>query len=180
MEKGSSSDNLQSLMSAIKSSENVETRIQLITKLGVAVPPSDSDLDSLLEFLVTLWEGFTCLDLSQCMLNKAILDVAGKYIEGCNYSCQKKILILGAQASEWCAKHLKMTLMSSDDSQEDEHYMLFFQLLLECLQFSLGCSALVANNHKLEDDELMVSLDKFICELLSLVKNLATELKVWQ
>ncbi|KAK9664773.1 hypothetical protein RND81_14G067100 [Saponaria officinalis] len=175
MEKGSSSDSLHTLMEAIKSSELVENRIQLITKLGDAVLPTDSDLCILLEFLAVLWEGFTCLDVSQCMLNKAILDVAGKFLVG-NPTCQEKFLILGTQACEWCAKHLKMTLMSSGESQEEDHYMLFFQLLSECFIFSASCLSLIANNHIL-DDALMTSLDTFSCELLSLVKDLATDLK---
>ncbi|KAL9237746.1 hypothetical protein vseg_012259 [Gypsophila vaccaria] len=165
MEKGSSSDNLHTLMEAIKASELVENRIQLITQLGADVPPTDSDLHALLEFLA-------------CMLNKAILDVASKYLGG-NPTCQERFLILGSQASEWCAKHLKMTLMSSGESQEEDHYMVFFQLLLECLEFSVGCLSLVANSHIL-DDTLMTSLDKFFCELLSLIKDLATEFKKLQ
>lgn len=45
----------------------------------------------------TLWEGFTCLDESQCLLNKAMLDVAAKYLEGDSFGGQEKFLTLGAK-----------------------------------------------------------------------------------
>ncbi|XP_021838915.1 uncharacterized protein [Spinacia oleracea] len=178
MERESAGDDLQSLIEAIKASELVETRIQLIAKLGVPVPPNkSSDLDALLEFFITLWEGFTCLDESQCLLNKAMLDVAAKYLEGDSFGGQEKFLTLGAKASEWCAKHLKMTLMSTDDSQEEEHCSVFFQLLLECLNFSVGCFLLVIRNPTFGDEGLMDALVKFILENLNLIKDLISEFK---
>lgn len=175
--ESSNGDDLQTLLEAIKASELVETRIQLLTKLGISIPPDNPDLDALLEFLVTLWEGFTCLDVSQCMLNKAILDVAAKYLEGDNSRCQGKFLTMGTEASKWCAKHLKMTLMSTGDSQEEEHCSFFFKLLLVCLKFSVACFSLVVRSPTLGDELLMVALDKFTMEQLNLIKDLVSEIK---
>ncbi|CAO2831934.1 unnamed protein product [Amaranthus hypochondriacus] len=174
----SSGDDFQSLVEAIISSELVEARIQLIAKLGVALPPEENpDLNALLEFLITLWEGFTCLDVSQCLLNKAILEVTAKYLVGDNFKDLDKFLTLGTKASEWCMKHLKMTLMSTDDSQEDEHYSIFFQLLLDCLKFSEACVSLITRNPILGDELLMDALGKFIWELLNLIKDIMSEFK---
>ncbi|XP_021762635.1 uncharacterized protein LOC110727378 [Chenopodium quinoa] len=83
----------------------------------------------------------------------------------------------GAKASEWCAKHLKMTLMSTDHSQEEEHYNVYFQLLLECLNFSVVCFLLVIKNPTLGDELLMDAFDKFILEHLNLIKELISEFK---
>lgn len=59
---------------------------------------------SLLLFIISsltsgwnLWEGFTCLDVSQCLLNKAILDVAARYLEGDSFRGQGRFLTLGTK-----------------------------------------------------------------------------------
>lgn len=41
------------------------------------------------------WEDFTCLDISQCMLNKTILHVAAKNIESDISECLGHFLSLG-------------------------------------------------------------------------------------
>lgn len=43
----------------------------------------------------TFWEDFTCLDLSQCMLNKNILGVAAKYVDSDLSDCLVQFLNLG-------------------------------------------------------------------------------------
>lgn len=43
----------------------------------------------------TFWEDFTCLDLSQCMLNKNILGVAAKYVDSDLSDCLVQYLNLG-------------------------------------------------------------------------------------
>lgn len=93
------------------------------------------------------------------MLNKAMLQVAVKYLESGLSNCMAQFLDFGTkvrmlprnllfrkmvigflsllsdwemfvmyQASMWCRKHLKMTLMSTEESQEEEHSSLFFQV----------------------------------------------------
>lgn len=99
----------------------------------------------------TFWEDFTCLDVSQCMLNKSILSVAAKYVNSDLSGCLVQFLSLGmkvclplycsnfaivvqllnlriCQGSMWCRKHLKMTCMSKEESQEEEHCSFFYQV----------------------------------------------------
>lgn len=45
------------------------------------------------------WEDYTCLDVSQCMLNKAILSVASKHLNSDMSSCQSQFLSLGTKVS---------------------------------------------------------------------------------
>lgn len=90
------------------------------------------------------------------MLNKAILHVAAKYLNLDITGCMEEFLGLGIkvcfmfilflifylnvilcpplvmnlifQASSWSRKHLKMTLMSTNESPEEEHTSLFYQV----------------------------------------------------
>ncbi|KAK2992047.1 hypothetical protein RJ640_023406 [Escallonia rubra] len=180
MKRETSIDELQVLLEAIKSSEVVERRAQLISELG------DLDLagESVLASLTTdwiLWEDFTCLDASQCMLNKTILDVAAKYTESDISRCLGPFLVLGTKASIWCAKHLKMTLMSTEDSQEEEHSSLFFQLLLELLSYSAAIFSALAKYPISSGKELMLTVEKFILEQLNLIKDSVMEIKLkWE
>lgn len=43
------------------------------------------------------WEDFTCLDVSQCMLNKTILQVAAIYLDSGISRCPDKCLALGTK-----------------------------------------------------------------------------------
>lgn len=46
---------------------------------------------------LTFWEDYTCLDATQCMLNKAILDVAAKHVESNISNYQSQFLTLGTK-----------------------------------------------------------------------------------
>jgi hypothetical protein len=46
---------------------------------------------------LAFWEDFTCLDVSQCILNKAILQVAVKYLESDISGCLSQFLSLGSK-----------------------------------------------------------------------------------
>ncbi|XP_047323561.1 uncharacterized protein LOC124927228 isoform X2 [Impatiens glandulifera] len=151
-------DTLQSLLQSIKSSEVVE-------------------LVLVIEYLNMFWEDFTCLDVSQCMLNKAILNVAMKNIESNISGCLGHFFSLGSKASSWCGKHLKMTLMESEDSQEEEHSNAFFQLLLDVLNYSAAGFSALSRYPVSDDNESMASVEKFTYEQLNLTKDSILELK---
>ncbi|KAK3006672.1 hypothetical protein RJ639_017419 [Escallonia herrerae] len=203
MKRETSIDELQGLLEAIKCSDVVERRAQLISELGDLDLAGESVVACLLESLTVstlllvgvfnlayssvnkekvdsdwiLWEDFTCLDASQCMLNKTILDVAAKYTESDISRCLGPFLVLGTKASIWCAKHLKMTLMSTEDSQEEEHSSLFFQLLLELLSYSAAIFSALAKYPISSVKELMLTVAKFILEQLNLIKDSVMEIK---
>ncbi|KAI5595714.1 hypothetical protein BDE02_03G159100 [Populus trichocarpa] len=176
MERKPSSKELQDLLQAIKSSDVVESQIELVNKLRDFDFLEISDLASLLEFLTVFWEDFTCLDISQCMLNKTILSVAAKYVDSDVSGCLVQFLALGTKASGWCGKHLKMTAMSTEESQE-EHSNLFFQLLLDL--FSLSAASMVAlKRHPVfVDNASAATVEKFILEQLNLIKDVVSEIK---
>nr|XP_023881230.1 uncharacterized protein LOC111993632 [Quercus suber] len=126
---------------------------------------------------LAFWEDFTCLDVSQCTLNKAIVQVAVKYIETDISGCLLQFLSLGSKASIWCKKHLKMTLMSTEESQEEEHYNIFFQLLLDLLSFSAASFLALARYPVSDDKPLMDIVEKYILEQLDITKDSVSELK---
>nr|POE74464.1 hypothetical protein CFP56_57313 [Quercus suber] len=177
MEKKSSNEELQSVLEAIKSKDVVESRVQLVKKLGNLEISDQSDLVSVMESSLAFWEDFTCLDVSQCTLNKAIVQVAVKYIETDISGCLLQFLSLGSKASIWCKKHLKMTLMSTEESQEEEHYNIFFQLLLDLLSFSAASFLALARYPVSDDKPLMDIVEKYILEQLDITKDSVSELK---
>ncbi|XP_034678161.1 uncharacterized protein LOC117908615 isoform X2 [Vitis riparia] len=120
---------------------------------------------------------FTCLDVTQCLLNKTILNVAAKYIDSDISGCLGSFLALGTKASMWCGKHLKMTLLSIQESQEEEHCTLFFQLLLDFFSFSAASFSALARYPVSEDKELIVIVERFILEQLNLAKDSISEVK---
>ncbi|MBA0857958.1 hypothetical protein Goshw_019511 [Gossypium schwendimanii] len=115
MENSSSSSELQKLIEAIKISEVVEGRTELIAKLADLHLSEQSDVKSLAESLL-------------CLLNKTVLHVAAKYLDSDISGCLLQFLLLGSKASIWCGKHLKMTVMSTEESPEEEHCSLFYQV----------------------------------------------------
>ncbi|XP_059447116.1 uncharacterized protein LOC132178652 isoform X2 [Corylus avellana] len=120
---------------------------------------------------------FTCLDVSQCVLNKAILQCAVKYLEVDISGCLSQFLALGTKASIWCGKHLKMTLMSTEESQEEEHCDTFFQLLLDLFSFS-AATVLALARYPVSDDKLLIDIvEKYILEQLNLTKDSISEVK---
>ncbi|KAJ7979694.1 Holliday junction resolvase [Quillaja saponaria] len=88
-----------------------------------------------------------------------------------------QFLTLGIKASMWCGKHLKMTLMSIQESQEEEHSSLFFQLLLDMLRFAAASFSALAK-HPVSDDKVSMDIvENFILELLNLTKISISEIK---
>ncbi|KAJ6346950.1 hypothetical protein OIU76_003609 [Salix suchowensis] len=132
MERKNSNKELQNLLQAIKSSDVVESRIELVNRLRDFDFLEISELASLLEFLT---------------------------------------------ASEWCGKHLKMTAMSTEESQEEEHSYLFFQLLLDL--FSLSAASIVALKRQpvFVDSASAAIIERFILEQLNLIKDVVSEIK---
>ncbi|KAM3326989.1 putative protein isoform X1 [Capsicum chacoense] len=182
MKKNSNSNSgrdVQSLIEAIKSSDVVENRVELLDELGEldlteksqVVGSCHFSLLSALTFYWTLWEDFTCLDISQCKLNKAILQVAAKYLPSDISACLGQFLGLGAKAAVWCKKHLQMTLMSTQDSPEEEHSSLFYQLLLDLLGYSTSIFAALTRYPTAVDKGLMSIIENFILEELNLTKG---------
>ncbi|KAL3828344.1 hypothetical protein ACJIZ3_017146 [Penstemon smallii] len=168
---------LQTLLDSIKSSEVVENRVQLLKELGKIELSEKSAVNSVVESLITLWEEFTCLDISQCTLHRTILQVATKYLESDISGCLVQFLVLGIKANIWCRKHLKMTLMSTQDSPEEEHSSFFYQLVLDLFCYSAATYSALARCLVLTSKELMVSLENFISEHLTLTKDLVSEMK---
>ncbi|KAK0608541.1 hypothetical protein LWI29_032140 [Acer saccharum] len=171
MERRCSSNELHNLIEAIKSSEVVENRVEMLTQLRDLDLSENSDLNYLIECLTTFWEDFTCLDVSQCMLNKTILHVAAKYVDSDLSGCLLQFLQLGVKASVWCGKHLKMTRMSNEESQEEEHCNLFFQLLMDFLSFSAASFLALTRYPVSNNEESMSIVEKFTLEQLNLTKD---------
>ncbi|XP_029128453.1 uncharacterized protein LOC109804742 isoform X2 [Cajanus cajan] len=180
MVEGSFNTDIHRIIVAIKSSEVVEERVQLFTDLGRIdlKNVSESDHVSVINCLVTFWENFTCLDVTQCMLNRSIMQVALRYIDFNLSSCLPQILTLGAKACVWCGKHLKMSLLSTEESQEDEHSNVFYQLLLEILRFSASTFSNLLKSSDFRDKESLDIVEIFISEALSLTKDSISDAKV--
>ncbi|KAJ6428341.1 hypothetical protein OIU84_023715 [Salix udensis] len=148
---------LQNLLQAIKSSDVVESRIELFDKLR--------DFDLLEKS-----------DLDLCLLNKSILSVATKYVDSGLSGCLVQVLVLGTKASGWCGKHLKMTAMSTEGSQE-EHSNLFFQLLLDLLSLSSASVVALTRHPVFIDNASAAIVERFILEQLNLIKDIVSEIK---
>ncbi|KAK3187790.1 hypothetical protein Dsin_027351 [Dipteronia sinensis] len=177
MERRCSSNELHNLIEAIKSSEVVENRIELLTQLRDLDLSENSDLSYLIQCLTTFWEDFTCLDVSQCMLNKNILHVAAKYMDSDLSGCLLQFLQLGVKASVWCGKHLKMTRMSKEESQEEEHCNLFFQLLMDFFSYSAASFLALTRYPVSNNEESMSIVEKFTLEQLNLTKDAISDSK---
>ncbi|XVF29183.1 hypothetical protein REPUB_Repub15cG0098200 [Reevesia pubescens] len=164
MESSRSSSELQKLLEAIKISEVVEGRAELIAKLTDLHLSEQSDVKSVVESLI-------------CMLNKTILHVAANYLDSDISGCLLHFLLLGTKASIWCGKHLKMSVMSTEESPEEEHCSLFYQLLLDYLSFSASSVSSMTRYSILTDKASMEVVEKFILELLNLTKDAISETK---
>ncbi|CAJ1976571.1 unnamed protein product [Sphenostylis stenocarpa] len=169
MAEGSSTTDIQRILAAIKSSEIVEDRVQLFNDFGriELKNVSESDYASVLNCLVN----FTCLDVTQCMLNRSIIQVALNLIDFNRSSCLPQILTLGVKANVWCGKHLKMSLFSTEESHEDKHSSVFFQLLVEILRFSASTFSTLLKFTDFGDKEFMDNVEIFILEVLNLTKD---------
>ncbi|CAA0835752.1 Unknown protein [Striga hermonthica] len=155
----------------------VENRVKLLKELEESGVREKSAVNSLFECLAILWEEFTCLDISQCMLNKAILDVAAKYLDSDISGCLVQFLALGTKANMWSRKHMKMTLMSMEDSPEEEHSSFFYQLVLDLLNYTVASYSALARYTVSFNEELVVGLENFISEQFSLMTDLVSEIK---
>ncbi|KAF3653673.1 self-incompatibility family protein [Capsicum annuum] len=82
-----------------------------------------------------------------------------------------QFLGLGAKAAVWGKKHLQMTLMSTQDSPEEEHSSLFYQLLLDLLGYSTSIFAALTRYPTAVDKGLMSIIENFILEELNLTKD---------
>lgn len=177
METWSSSTGLRRLIDAVKSADVVENRVELLSEMEELSLTDKSEVTTLVEALTAFWEDFTCLDISQCMLNKAILHVAAKHLDSDISECKDIFLGLGIKAAIWCRKHLKMTLMSMQESPEEEHSSLFYQLLLDLLSYSAASFLALSKNSISSSKEFIHVVENFVLEELSLVKDLLLEIK---
>ncbi|XP_042064971.1 uncharacterized protein LOC121808507 [Salvia splendens] len=177
MKNSTSSSKSQDLLEAIKASEVVEDRVRLLQELEDIDVNEKSSVNSLIEALTIYWEDYTCLDISQCTLNKTILQVAAKYFETDISGCLIQFLALGSKANVWCRKHLQMTLMSLEDSPEEEHSSFFYQLILDLLGYSAAIYSALARYPISVNRELVGSLENFIAEQFTLMKDLVSEIK---
>ncbi|CAA7054052.1 unnamed protein product [Microthlaspi erraticum] len=164
-------NNAMRILEEIKSSDLIENRVQLLTRLAQLDIEETSDVPSFVDSLTTLWEDFTCLDVSQCLLNKAILPVASKYLALDRPDCSHYFLAFGIKVSQWCAKHLNMSVMSMEESQEEEHSNVFFQLLLDYLRFSASSYTAIGKICFMSDEASAVTVHKFVSEQLNLMKE---------
>ncbi|XP_024007724.1 uncharacterized protein LOC18994398 isoform X2 [Eutrema salsugineum] len=171
-------NNAMRILGEIKSSDLIENRVQLLTRLCQLDTEENSDVPSFVESLTTLWEDFTCLDVSQCLLNKAILPVASKYLALERPDCSQYFLAFGSKVSQWCAKHLHMSVMSMEESQEEEHSNIFFQLLLNYLRFSAQALLLMGKYVSMSDEASAVTVHKFVSEQLNLTKEVILNAQV--
>ncbi|CDO99399.1 unnamed protein product [Coffea canephora] len=170
MKESSSTRDLQSLLDAIKASDVVENRVQLLTELKELIISETSELTSIIEALTT------------------ILSIAAKYLDLDISGCQGEFLGLGIKASAWCRKHLKMTLMSTEESPEEEHSDLFFEyfpnflshskeLLLNLLSYSAASFSAMARYPISSSKEFILTIKNFISEQLNLTKDALSEIK---
>ncbi|CAG7900257.1 unnamed protein product [Brassica rapa] len=169
--------NAMRILEEIKSSDLIENRVQLLTQLAQLDTQENSDVASFLQSLTTLWEDTTCLDVSQCLLNKAILHVASKYLALDRSDCSQYFLAFGIKVSQWCAKHLYMSVMSMEESQEEEHSNIFFQLLLDYLRFSASSFTAIGKICFMSDEASAVTVHKFVSEQLNLTKEVILNAK---
>ncbi|KAK7391585.1 hypothetical protein VNO78_20002 [Psophocarpus tetragonolobus] len=175
MAKSSFSTDIQRILAAINSSEIVEDRVQLFKDLGriELKNVSESDYASVINCLLD----FTCLDVTQCMLNRSIMQVALSYIDFNPSNCLPQILTLGVKASVWCGKHLKMSLLSTEESQEDEHSSVFYELLVEILRFYASTFSTLLKFTDFGDKVRMDTVEIFISEALNLTKDSISDAK---
>ncbi|AAB80635.1 Contains similarity to Chlamydia outer membrane protein (gb/X53512) [Arabidopsis thaliana] len=157
--------NAMKLLEEIKSSDLIENRAQLLTRLSQLDVEENSDLPSFVESLTTLWEDFTCLDVSLCLLNKAILPVASKYLALDRPDCSHYFLAFAIK------------LMVSKGLSYSINVM---QLLLDYLRFSASSFTAIGKTCFMTDDASAVTVHKFVSEQLNLTKELIMNSKAVQ
>ncbi|XP_020529266.1 uncharacterized protein LOC18444030 isoform X1 [Amborella trichopoda] len=181
MEGEEGGSNLQSLLHAIKASESnqiLDARIPLVNQLEETGVSNGSELTSIAECLFTLWEESTCTGTSHCKLNKAILQVAAKYLKLENMpDCLCQFLILATKASIWCGKHLHENFSNVEDSLDERHRELFFQLVLDSLSFSSATFSALTRHPMSFENAFVLVVENFIAEQLNLLKVSISEIK---
>lgn len=130
MKSSISATKSQNLLEAIKSCEVVEGRVQLLQELDELDINEKSAVNSLIQTLAIYWEDFTCLDISQCTLNKTILQVAAKYLETDISGCLVQFLVLGSKVSTLfpCSQIVTWNCGLSETSKSI-HKSLWFELM---------------------------------------------------
>ncbi|KAI3973023.1 hypothetical protein MKX01_019681 [Papaver californicum] len=158
------------------SSEVLESRIHLINQLGDSKLSETSELASLFEHLTMLWEDSTCLEMPQCILNRSILHVATKYVEVDVSGCLEQFVSFAIKASEWCGKHLKLILISIEESLEETGSSMYIQLIMDLLSFFVATLSALTRSPIIERN-VLVLVEKYISECLSVTKVSISEFK---
>ncbi|VFQ63270.1 unnamed protein product [Cuscuta campestris] len=180
-----SNTDLHGILQAIKSSDVVENRVQLLKEVGELNITEISEVESLIDSLQSLCFAdaqkfvlnFTCLDISQCTLNKTILQVGAKYLDLDISGNLGQIMGLGAKAAIWCRKHLKMTVMSTGQDSQDEHDNLFYQLLLDLLGYASSSFSALTRYPIADNKDLITVVESFILEQMNLIRDSISEMK---
>ncbi|KAJ0967361.1 hypothetical protein J5N97_024278 [Dioscorea zingiberensis] len=164
MEGENKGGDLRSLLEAIKACDDVETRVSLISQVGDSYQSETSDIAFLVQHLI-------------CILNKKILNVAAKFLESVDSNCFTQFLILGTKVSAWCRKHLLMAVESCGELTEEQHSVIFFQLVLDSLNFSSASIATLTRSPIIGEKVEMLIIEDFILEQLNLTKSSVLEIK---
>ncbi|KAH7690893.1 Deoxyguanosinetriphosphate triphosphohydrolase C-terminal protein [Dioscorea alata] len=177
MEGESKRSDLRSLVEAIKASDDVETRVSLISQIGDSYQSETSDVVFLVQHLIVLWVEPACLDISQCILNKKILNVVAQCVESVESNCFTQFLILGTKASSGCRKYLQMAVESYGELVEEQHSIIFFQIILDSLNFSSASIAKLTRSPVIGKEVDMHIIEDFILEQLNLTKSSILEIQ---
>ncbi|KAI3897711.1 hypothetical protein MKX03_005543 [Papaver bracteatum] len=154
----------------------LENRIHLINQLGDSKLSETAELASLFEHLTILWEDSTCLDMPQCILNRNILHVAAKYVEVDVSGCLEQFISFGIKASGWCGKHLKLILISIEESQEETGSSVYIQLIMDLLRFFAAAISALTRSPIIERNALVL-VERYISECLVVTTVSISEFK---
>ncbi|XP_026388081.1 uncharacterized protein LOC113283136 isoform X1 [Papaver somniferum] len=158
------------------SSEVLESRIHMINQLGDSILSETSELASLFERLTILWEDSTGSDMPQCVLNRSILHVAAKYVEVDVSGCLEQFVSFGIKASDWCCKHLKLILISIEESQEETGSSTYIQFIMDLLSFFVAAFSALIRSPIIERN-VLVLVERYVSECLNVAKVSISEFK---
>ncbi|KAG9441451.1 hypothetical protein H6P81_017305 [Aristolochia fimbriata] len=160
-------NNVQSLLEAIRDSEVIENRIDLLSQLRDSNIVNKSDLVLLAECLVSFWEDSACMP--QGMLNKSILHITRKYADMNISICLSHFLALGVKVSVWCGKNLLI------EESLDENFV--FQIIMEASNFFSSTWSVLLSSNTFSEQELLCTVESFILEQLRLTTVLISGIK---
>ncbi|KAG9447692.1 hypothetical protein H6P81_013820 [Aristolochia fimbriata] len=160
-------NNVQSLLEAIRDSEVIENRIDLLNQLRDSNIVNKSDLVLLAECLVSFWEDSACMP--QGMLNKSILHITRKYADMNMSICLSHFLALGVKVSVWCGKNLLI------EESLDENFV--FQIIMEASNFFSTTWSVLISSNTFSEQEILCTVESFILEQLSLTTVLISGIK---